>query len=190
MFKILGHNPFQLYILDGGYSAWETYDGKIEAGEPRHTSAKQYHLNFKSNLIRTLSQIKNNLHYPKEQVIDLRHPVRFAGGPESRSSMRPGHIPGSFSFPYFTMFEANGCFKPLDRIRKQLTGMGVELSLPIITTCGSAITATILDFVLDLIDEKIQHAVYDGSWSEWGSETLYEGETSLNERPVVTSLDD
>jgi thiosulfate/3-mercaptopyruvate sulfurtransferase len=190
MFKVFGHNPAQLYILDGGYSAWETYGGKIETGEPRQVSPKHYAINFKFHLIRTLSQMKDNLRDPKEQVMDMRHPVRFAGGPESRPHMRAGHIPGSFSFPYFTMFEINGCFKPLEKIRKQIMGMGVELFLPIVSTCGSAITATILNFVLDLIDEKIQHAVYDGSWSEWGAETLYAGETSLSERPVVTSLED
>lgn len=188
MFKAFGHNPFQLYILDGGYDAWVKDGGKIEPGEPRQTAAKTYTVKFDSQLIRTLSQMKENVRLPKEQVIDTRHPVRFAGGPERRPGLRAGHIPGSFCFPYFTMFEADGSWKSIDKIRKQLTGLGVDLKYPIVSTCGSAITATILDFVLDLMEQS-QHAVYDGSWCEWGANTLYPGETSLEERPVVTSLE-
>lgn len=188
MFKTFGHNPHQLYILDGGYPAWEKYGGKIEVGEPRSVHQKSYTVNFVAQNIRTLVQMKNNLHHPTEQVIDMRHPVRYAGGAEQRVGLRAGHIPGSFCFPFMTMFEADGSFKSIEKIRKQLTGIGVELNLPIVTTCGSGITSTILNFVLDLMNHS-QHALYDGSWSEWGVDTLYPGEESLTERPIETSLD-
>lgn len=188
MFKVFGHNPALLYILDGGYEAWEKFGGKIETGEPRPVTAKSYTVNFQAQLVRTLVQMKTNLHHPLEQVVDVRHPVRYAGGPEHRPGLRPGHIPGSFCFPYYSMFEADGRWKPLDRIRKQLTGISVDLDSPIITTCGSGMTSAVLDFALDLMDQK-NHALYDGSWSEWGNDKLYPGETSLDERPVITSLD-
>ena len=187
MFKIFGHNPNQLYILDGGYKAWEKYSGKIETDES-HSLAKTYTLHFENRYLRTLQQMKANLHEPKEQVIDLRHPVRYAGGPEVRQDLRLGHIPGSFSFPFFTMFDDQGCFKPLERIRKQLMGIGIELSIPIITTCGSGITSAILNFVLDLMHYH-ENSLYDGSWAEWGASELYPGEASLSERPVETSLE-
>lgn len=187
MLKVFGHNPQQLYILDGGYKAWEKYSGKTESGEPRTFITKSYQVNFAANLIRSLVQMKTNLHNPAEQVIDTRHPVRYAGGKETRSHLRSGHIPGSFSFPYFTMFEEDGTFKHLERIRKQLTGIGVELSLPIITTCGSGMSAATLNFVLDLLGNNT-HSLYDGSWMEWGSDQLYPGETNLSERPIETSL--
>lgn len=187
MFKVFGHNPHQLYILDGGFAAWEKFGGKIESGVPQ-VGSRQYAVNFEAHFIRTLVQVKTNMHHPTEQIVDMRHAVRFAGGKEHREGLRSGHIPGAFSFPYMTMFEHDGTFKPLDKIRKQFTGIGVDLDSPIVTMCGSGITAAILDFVLDLMNQE-KHALYDGSWSEWGADTLYHGEENLSERPVVTSLD-
>lgn len=188
MFKVFGHNPNLLYILDGGYSAWERYGGKAESGSDRPITSKAYHVTFEAHFIRTLMQMKNNLHHPSEQVVDLRHPVRFAGGKETRPTLRQGHVPGSYSFPYFTMFESDGKWKSTDQIRKQLTSLGIDLNVPITTTCGSGMTAAILNFALDLMNQT-NHALYDGSWSEWGSDKLYPGEASLSERPVRSSLD-
>lgn len=188
MLKVFGHNPNQLYILDGGYRAWERYGGKIEQGETRLPTSKSYQVKFQPSDIRTLMQMKANLRGSTEQVVDMRHPVRYAGGPEPRIGMRTGHIPGSFSFPYMTMFEIDGRFKPIEKIQKQLTGIGVALNYPIVTTCGSGMTASILNFVLDLMSQN-KHSLYDGSWSEWGADHLYPGEESLDERPVETSLE-
>lgn len=188
MMKVFGHNTNLLYILDGGMEAWEKFGGKIETTTPKEVAAKQYHVNYQDHLVRTLSQMKENLHHPHEQVIDMRNPVRYAGGPESRAGLRAGHIPGSFCFPFTTMFEADGKWKPMEKIRRQLTGIGVELTSPMITTCGSGTTAPILNFALDVMGFP-DTSVYDGSWTEWGSEELYEGEVSLNERPVKTSLE-
>jgi thiosulfate/3-mercaptopyruvate sulfurtransferase len=188
MFKVFGHNPYLLYILDGGLRGWEFNEGKVESGEAKTATPKAYNVTFKSHLVRTLVQMKTNMRHPAEQVIDVRHPVRYAGGPEHRPSLRPGHIPGSYCFPFMTMFEIDGTWKPIDRIRKQLTGIGVELQYPIVSTCGSGITSAVLNFALDLMGQE-QNAIYDGSWSEWGAKTLYPGENDLDERPVITSLD-
>jgi thiosulfate/3-mercaptopyruvate sulfurtransferase len=187
MFKVFGHDPNQLYILDGGLTGWQQYCGALEENEPRPATPKSYKVRLRPELITRLSQVKLNLQQPVAQVIDTRHPVRFAGGSEARSHLRGGHIPGSISFPYFTMFESDGRFKPLDKIRKQLFEVGVNLHYPIIVTCGSGTSAATLDFVLDLMEHK-QHTLYDGAWAEWGSATLYPGESSLEERPVETCL--
>lgn len=187
MFKMFGHNTNQLYILDGGFKAWEKFGGKTEAGEkpiaPKHYTAK-----IQPQYLRTLTQMKHNLHHPHEQVVDVRHPVRYAGGKDPRPGIRAGHIPGSFSFPYSCFFDANGLFLTLDKIRRRLSDSAIEFNAPIISTCGSAITAPILNFTLDLMGYT-ENSVYDGSWSEWGAEKLYAGETSLAERPVETCLD-
>ena len=188
MFKVFGHNTNQLYMLDGGFDAWEKYGGKVDTDEPRNIGAKSYTVNFIAHYIRTLVQMKTNLHHPTEQVVDVRHPIRYAGGPETRVGLRSGHIPGSFSFPYFTMFELDNRWKPIEKIRKQLVGIGVSLDYPIISLCGSGVTAAILNFALDLMNHS-QHSLYDGSWAEWGADKLYSGEINLSERPVITSLE-
>lgn len=184
MLKLFGHNPQQLYILDGGLDAWEKYGGKTESGAS-NPSAKQYTVNFQEQYLRTLSQMKANLHTKKELVIDTRHAVRFAGGPEPRPCLRSGHIPNSVSFPSSTLFESNGHWKPLDKIRKQMEGVSIELNVPIVTTCGTGNSAPIINFVLDLL-ELPNNAVYNGSWTEWGKETPYPNELSVDERPVET----
>lgn len=188
MLKTFGHPDSHLYILDGGLSAWERYGGKMESGEIKNISPKPFTGDFEARHIRTLVQMKTNLHHPTEQVVDMRNPIRYCGGGESRANLRSGHIPGSFSFPYTTMFEHDGRFKTLEKIQRQITGTGVSLDQPIITMCGSGISAAILNFALDLLGHD-NHSLYDGSWSEWGVKTLYPGESDLSERPVSSSLE-
>lgn len=186
MFKIFGHNPHLLYILDGGFKAWEKFGGKIESGTVT-TASKAYQVNFQPQFLCTLSQIKASLSSPTTQIIDMRHPVRFAGGPETRPGLRYGHIPGSLSFPYITLFDKEGNLLPLEKIRKKLTDITVDFTKPIITTCGSGLTAPILNFILDLLNHT-DHKLYDGSWCEWGAERLFPGEQSLDERPIETCI--
>lgn len=189
MFRIFGHDPEKLFILNGGFQAWKRFGGKIETGPAKLSpQSKSFDVQWQPALVRSLAEMKQNVVSPTEQVVDMRHPVRYAGGIEPRPHMRSGHIPGSFCFPFMTMFETNGEFRSLRRLETQLRAMGLELDYPVVTTCGSGITAPILNFVLDLIGVK-QHALYDGSFCEWGADHLYAGETSLDERPVVRSVD-
>ena len=187
MFKVFGHNPHLLYILDGGMKNWVNFGGKTTSG-PANFTAKTYKTHLQTEYLETLQGIKTNLKSSIKQIVDLRHPVRFAGGKETRQNLRRGHIPGSFCLPYFTLFDSEGNFLPLEKIRKKLVEVGVDYNVPIITTCGSGITAPILNFALDLLGHE-KHFVYDGSWSEWGNDSLYPGETSLEERPIETCID-
>ena len=187
MFKMMGHNPQQLYIFDGNLDTWEKSGGKVESGEVT-ISPKSYTVNWQARYLRTLAEMKDNLLNPKEQVVDMRHAVRYAGGPEDRSGLRPGHIPGSYSFPYSSFFDANGQWRSPDKIRACLNGIGLDLHSPIITTCGSGTTAAIMNFALDILNLE-QNAMYNGSWTEWGSEKCFAEEQSLDERPVATCTD-
>jgi thiosulfate/3-mercaptopyruvate sulfurtransferase len=187
MLKMFGHNPHLLYILDGGFKAWETYGGKTESGL-RNISSKPYKAEMQTAYVRTLEDIKNNLKNSKAEVVDMRHPVRYAGGKEAREGVRSGHIPGSFCAPYFIFFDKDEKFLPLDKIKKKLSDLNIDIQKPIITTCGSGITGAILNFILDILSLN-EHALYDGAWAEYGAETLYPGETGLDERPIETCVD-
>lgn len=187
MFKMFGHNPHQLYILDGGFKAYESAGFKTESGI-KNVGSKVYKAEWKPQFLRTLTDVKNNLKNPTQQIVDLRHPVRYAGGKETRAGLRAGHIPGSVCLPYFILFEKDGTFLSQDKIRKKLNDLNIDPALPTLITCGSAITAPILDFLLDIMNFDA-HGVYDGSWSEYGSENLFPGENSLMERPIETCVD-
>ena len=186
MLKMLGHPPQLLYIVDGGMDAWEKYGGKVEAGES-HAAPKAYSVKYHEKFLRNLAEMKTLLQDSSEQVIDARHPVRFSGGAEPRPGIRSGHLPGSFCFPFQAFFDKDGYFLPLDKLRRRLEGLGVDLRHPTVSLCGSGITAAVINFALDIMGNE-NNALYDGSWTEWGSEALYPGEASLAERPVETCL--
>lgn len=183
MLKALGHPPQLLYILDGGLPAWEKFGGKVESGETP-IAAKPYAVKFQERYLRSLQQMKTLLQNNSEQVLDARHPVRYVGGAESRPGLRSGHLPGSFCFPFSAFFDKEGYFLPLDKLRRRLEGIAVDLRHPTVTLCGSGITAAVANFALDILGNE-NNALYDGSWTEWGAEGLYPGESSLAERPVV-----
>jgi len=117
----------------------------------------------------------------------VRHPVRFTGGAEPRFGIRTGHIPDSFGYPYTAFFDRDGFFLPLDKLRRRLAGIAIDLRFPTVTLCGSGITGAIANFVLDVLGNE-NNALYDGSWTEWGAECLYPGEASIEERPIETYL--
>lgn len=188
MMKMFGHNPNLLYVLDGGFAAWDKLIGKVESGASSRLAPKPYQAKWHPQFASSLAQMKENVVSKEKLVIDLRHAARFAGGRESRPNLRSGRIPDSISLPYTSLFDKKSqTFLPLNKARLFLDSLGIDFNAPIIASCGSGVTATILDFMLDLMKHK-EHTVYDGSWSEWGSEKLYAGEKDLSERPVETSL--
>jgi len=111
-------------------------------------------------------------------IIDARSAERFAGrAPEPRPGVRPGHIPGSLNLPYGKLLNADGTLKSKPEIEKLFARAGVDLSKPIVASCGSGITASILALALAEIGHR-RTAVYDGSWSEWGADQSLPVETS------------
>jgi thiosulfate/3-mercaptopyruvate sulfurtransferase len=101
------------------------------------------------------------------QIVDARSAERYAGrAPEPRPALRSGHMPRSFNVPYERLIE-NGRLVSRDRIAAAFTGAGINLDKPIITSCGSGVTAAILTFALDSLGKEAK-GLYDGSWAEWG----------------------
>jgi thiosulfate/3-mercaptopyruvate sulfurtransferase len=102
------------------------------------------------------------------QVLDARSAGRFAGTePEPRAGLRGGHIPGSLNLPYETLYRPDGTLKSPDELGAAVRAAGVDPGMPVVTTCGSGVTASVLALALYLLGRR-DAAVYDGSWSEWG----------------------
>lgn len=186
LFRLWGFPIGSLFVLDGGFDHYDKQGFVTASGvSPIHDQALS--ISFQPRLYKSLAQMKSQLVDRTAQVIDLRHAVRFAGGPESRAGLRRGHIPGSFCFPFSAFFNKEHLFLPLEKIIRRISDIGVDVSSPIISTCGSGMTATILNFVLDCLPHS-NHALYDGSWSEWGVDHCFPDEASLAERPIETCL--
>jgi thiosulfate/3-mercaptopyruvate sulfurtransferase len=155
-------------VLDGGLKKW------LREGRPTHSgrvTAKpgKFRVKFDSSFLRSQQQMAGNLDTHAEQVVDARPRPRFEGTvAEPRAGLRGGHIPGSRSVPYGGLFDAEtGAMKPLAELRQIFKDAGVELTKPIVTTCGSGVSALVLTLALYRLGVR-GSALYDGSWSEWG----------------------
>jgi thiosulfate/3-mercaptopyruvate sulfurtransferase len=121
-----------------------------------------------NQLVKDVTQVAHSAKLGEAVIVDARSAARFAGdAPEPRPGLRPGHIPGSRNVPYTTLLNADGTMKPTAELTAVFQAAGVDLAKPIITTCGSGVTAAILSLALERIGHK-NHALYDGSWAEWG----------------------
>jgi thiosulfate/3-mercaptopyruvate sulfurtransferase len=168
MFHIMGHNA--VTVLDGGLPKWRAEGQPMEYGTPR---PQEGHFTARVNtlLLRSADDVRTNLETRDEQVIDARGPGRFTGAEaEPRPGVRQGHIPASLNVHYATLFKADGTMFRGDELRQRFEEAGVDLSKPITTSCGSGVTAAILQLALELLGCR-QAALYDGSWSEWGART-------------------
>jgi thiosulfate/3-mercaptopyruvate sulfurtransferase len=166
MFLAFGHRDVR--VLDGGLQKWRA-EGRAVAGGDEAPEPADYTASFDPGFVRSRQQMVGNLDSRAEQVIDARPKLRFEGGvPEPRPGLRSGHIPGSRSVPYGGLFDpATGAMKPLDELRSIFTGAGVDLARPIVTTCGSGVSALVLTLALYRLGVR-GTALYDGSWAEWG----------------------
>ena len=166
MFLSFGHPNVK--VLDGGMLKWHAEGRPVESGEvkPRPGSFKA---KLDPNRIRSKEQLVDNLKTKKEQLVDARPRPRFEGTvSEAWPGRRSGHIPGSRNVPYADLFDAKtGAMKSLDELRKAFTGAEVDMTKPIVATCGSGVSALVLALALYRLGVR-GTALYDGSWAEWG----------------------
>ena len=156
-------------ILDGGLGKWRAEGRELEAGD-RKLRQRHYTPWLQEGQVRDKAQMLANIASDAEQVIDARGAARFSGEtPEARPGLAAGHIPGSLNVPYTVLFNPDGTFKDRASLRRIYLDAGVDLSRPVVTSCGSGVTACVVAFALHLIG-KDDVALYDGSWTEWGAD--------------------
>jgi len=157
-----------VYILDGGLPKWKAEGRQIETGDAKPRATKTFTAAMNVAAVATLDDVRFAQAGDATQIVDARSAERFAGkAPEPRPGLRPGHIPRSYNVPYDRLLE-NGRLASRERIVAAFTSAGVDIDKPIITSCGSGVTAAILSFALESIG-KPPAGLYDGSWAEWGS---------------------
>jgi thiosulfate/3-mercaptopyruvate sulfurtransferase len=166
-FRVFGHQA--VAVLDGGLGKWTAEHRPLESGEVRLPPTR-FVASFNSGLVRSLAAMRANLERRREQVVDMRSAGRFAGeAPEPRPGLRPGHIPGSRNLPFTELVGPGGTILPEDELRRRIQAAGIDLSQPIVATCGSGTTACTLLLSLELLGHR-DAALYDGSWTEWGGQ--------------------
>ena len=164
-FRIFGAQ--KVYILDGGLPAWKTEGRPVEAGTVKRPK-KTFNAEMNTGAVAMVTDVQMALNDKSAQVVDARSAGRFAGRePEPRAGLRPGHMPGAFSVP-FTEIVENGRLASPERIAQAFTKAGVDTDKPVITSCGSGVTAAILTLGLETLGKK-PGRIYDGSWSEWAA---------------------
>lgn len=168
MFRVFGHDD--VAVLDGGFPKWEAKLRPIEDGPPRRPQERHFTARYRPMMVRDRHEVESAAKDASAVIADARSPARFRGEEqETRPGVRSGHIPGARNVHYATLLQPDGTLKTPADIAKVFADSGIDLAKPVITSCGSGVTAAILTLGLTLAGAR-DHALYDGSWTEWGGD--------------------
>lgn len=165
-FRVMGASD--VHVLDGGLPAWRAAEGPLEDGPPLAPTERHFTVRRRADLVRSLEDMRRLVETGKGQIVDARPAGRFSGAQdEPRPGLRRGHMPGARNVCFKDLLEADGRMRSPAAIAQSFEGAGLDVKKPMVTTCGSGITAAVL--ALGLARLGVEAAVYDGSWAEWGA---------------------
>jgi thiosulfate/3-mercaptopyruvate sulfurtransferase len=164
LFRIMGAKT--VFVLDGGSDRWKR-EGRPVTAEPTKVAPCLFAVDFDDSRVASFEAMKSLVADGSAQVADARPAGRFTGAdPEPRAGMRSGHMPGARNVPAVSLSK-DGSLLPLAELRTQLEAAGIDLGRPVVTSCGSGVTAAVVTLALESLGHS-DNRLYDGSWSEWG----------------------
>jgi thiosulfate/3-mercaptopyruvate sulfurtransferase len=167
-FRAMGHGD--VAVLNGGLKKWKAEGRPLEDGPAPKRSERHYTPLQNTEIIRDIEDMQALIAKGGAQIVDARPAGRFEGKePEPRPGLRTGHMPGAKNIPSQALLNADGTFKSVDELAALFKGVGINVAKPVVTTCGSGVTASMLALALAVLGQT-NAAVYDGSWAEWGKE--------------------
>lgn len=166
MLRTFGHE--RVAVLDGGLPKWRA-EGRPATTDVPAVVSQPYAATLDVSRVRDIGAMRENLDTQQSQVVDARSPGRFAAiEPEPRAGVRGGHIPGSVNVHYATLVNADGTLRSPEELRAIMAAAGLDVAAPIVASCGTGVTACAVVLALETIGAT-NTAVFDGSWTEWGS---------------------